>query len=83
MIESFWQKQGDKISWAVVIPANTRARLYVPANDVGNLRENGMEIAALKEIRIVGKTNEGVVIEIGSGSYSFTFDRYKPRAKAF
>jgi len=51
-------------SLAVTIPANTRAKVYLPAADHSKVTESG---------KLVKTMNEGAsyVVEIGSGSYAF------------
>ena len=51
-------------SLAVTIPANTSAKVYLPAADHTKVTEGGKAVKAAKE----GAT---YVVEIGSGSYAF------------
>jgi alpha-L-rhamnosidase len=69
-ISSRWNLQGDKFSLQVTIPINTTATVYLPAASVDAVTESGR---ALTEAPGVGsvKMEQGVVVEIGSGTYHF------------
>ena len=54
----------DRFALKVVIPANTRATVYLPAIPRARVTEGGSEIAAKFE-------GDWKVVEIGSGAYEF------------
>ena len=63
-IVSDWTTAGGTLSLKVTIPANTTAKVYLPAGDHSVVTENGKQITATKE-------GDSFVIQTGSGSYDF------------
>lgn len=64
-IESEWTRDGDKLTWRVVVPGNTSAQVYFPEgyqkasnSDLGNVRYS-----------------DDKKVEVGSGEYIFHFTR--------
>jgi len=64
-IESEWTRDGDNLTWRVVVPGNTSAQVYFPEgyqkvsnSDLGNVRYS-----------------DDTKIEVGSGEYIFHFTR--------
>lgn len=72
LIASSWNWVGDTISIDVTIPVNTKAKIYIPTTNVKNLKEGGKIVSGEDTIKVVAFKNELVVVEVGSGSYSFT-----------
>lgn len=70
-IVSGWETKDDNIKMSVSIPANTAARVFVPAESAGNIKENGTAIGELKDLKVVGSGDGYVELELGSGSYNF------------
>ncbi|MET0299501.1 MAG: glycoside hydrolase family 78 protein [Flavitalea sp.] len=63
-LASHWKVEGGKFSMDVEIPANTKAKIYIPATGVDAVTEAGAAVKGVKE-------GEYVVVEVGSGKYSF------------
>ena len=64
-IESEWTRDGDKLTWRIVVPGNTSAQIYMPEgyqkvsnSDLGNVRYS-----------------DDTKIEVGSGEYIFHFTK--------
>lgn len=74
-IKSRWKKRGITFNWEITIPANTRARIYIPAKGEKDLRESGRELAGSPGVRFVGMEAGRAVVEIGSGEYHFRSER--------
>ncbi|MBI1801595.1 MAG: family 78 glycoside hydrolase catalytic domain [Chloroflexi bacterium] len=74
-IASEWRVAPDQISLHVVIPANTRATVHLPAASAGRIRESGLPLARAVGIAWVRRSRGGVVCEIGAGDYSFAIRR--------
>lgn len=70
-IESGWKKQGATFSFDVRIPANTTATVYVPAGDGAVVTESGVALDRANGVSVVRRDRDAVVLELGSGSYSF------------
>ncbi len=70
-VVSSWENEQGKLTMKVEIPVNTTATVYIPASDVGKVKESGKNLSR-KEIEIVGTENGYVIVHIGSGKYEFT-----------
>jgi alpha-L-rhamnosidase len=64
-IVSEWKKEGNMFSLHVIIPANTKAKIYIPASAENSLTEGG------KKITPVEFKNGYAMIQTGSGDYNF------------
>lgn len=71
-IESEWKKSGNTLSYRAVIPANSTARLYLPAASVSDIRESGKKVKKVKGLTFIKHENGKAVFELGSGHYYFT-----------
>ena len=71
LIKSNWKNNIDKLEWAVSIPANTAATIYIPANSADEIFESGKSAVTNKNIKFIKMDNGAAVFEIGSGNYSF------------
>jgi alpha-L-rhamnosidase len=74
-IYSRWRTEKDRLFWQVTIPANTTARVYVPATDAAKVTESGKALADMPELRLVEVKDGAVVLDAGSGQYSFEVAR--------
>lgn len=72
-IRSRWESTTDGFRLNVMIPCNTKAEVMLPGALLENVREGGIRLEKLPEIKIVGQTTDGVRLELGSGGYEFTF----------
>jgi alpha-L-rhamnosidase len=73
-IGSHWKVAGGTVTWNVLIPANTTAVLYFPADlDKAKLLENGKGIDASQGLKFVRTEANGTVYQAGAGTYSFRF----------
>ena len=70
-LSSAWSLDSDKIEFNVEIPANTNSTIYIPTKDVNSVTENGKPVSDIKAI--ISKREEPgyLVLELGSGKYSF------------
>ncbi len=76
VIKSAWYKQGNVLTMKVTVPANTTAKIYVPAKDLKTVTESGKSISRINEISLLGEEKESVILKVGSGNYSFSI-KYK------
>ena len=67
-IKSNWKKSANMFSWKISIPANTTAKIYLPAKDQKAVSEANNNI---KKLKFITMENQRAVYEIGSGDYSF------------
>lgn len=71
-ISAHWEYLGnDELSLKVVVPTNSQARIHVPARSDQNVVEGRRSIMPRSDIRVLGRFEEEIVIEVGSGSYDF------------
>lgn len=70
-IESSWKQEDDKTVYQFTVPANTTARLYLPAVSVKKITERNKPLKKSKGVEYVGMENGKVVLELSSGSYFF------------
>ena len=74
-IKSGWEIKGDIIEMNVTIPANTSAKVFVPAALDNKVKENGVSLSDSEGIDVVGSKNGYVQLEVGSGEYKFTITK--------
>jgi len=77
VIKSSWEKQGKMLTMNITIPANTTARVYIPAKTVKAVTENGKNISETKSISFLDEKDGYVIINVGSGNYEFNVKNYK------
>lgn len=70
-LASGWKIGDGQLLFDVTIPANTTATVYIPYNAEGEITENGKPLAASPELKILRTEKMYVVVEAGSGKYSF------------
>lgn len=56
----------------MTVPANTDATLYFPAKPSAVIEVDGRRLESVKGVRLVRQDGDRAVIEVGSGSYTFT-----------
>jgi alpha-L-rhamnosidase len=66
-----WKMEKDKLLLDVEVPTNAYATVFIPADDAGDITENNTALSTLKEIKVIGKEDGYIKVEIGSGSYHF------------
>ncbi|PKA97832.1 alpha-L-rhamnosidase [Flavobacteriaceae bacterium MAR_2009_75] len=76
-ITSSWKWQGNKVIMTVNIPVNTKAKVHIPIENISDLREGNKKIAKVPSIKVVTTNEKEAILEIGSGTYSFSF-KYAP-----
>jgi alpha-L-rhamnosidase len=74
-VSSHWKSENGRLQLEVEIPANTKATVYIPAPAVESVKESGRALASAKDLKVKGREGDYVVVEAGSGSYHFTWER--------
>jgi alpha-L-rhamnosidase len=74
-ITSNWKAEGNTVTWSVVIPPNTKALLYFPADVTTTILEDGKNISQSSDVSFVLRDASKAVYSAGAGSYSFTVQR--------
>ena len=72
---SEWKKEGGRLEWRLVIPPNTRAKVYVPARRIENIMESGRPVNQANELEFLRMENGFAVFDAVSGEYRFTVTR--------
>jgi alpha-L-rhamnosidase len=71
-IESAWKKANGAFQWELALPANTVARVYVPAVSEDKVHESGVKAASAEGVKFIEQAGGYAVYEVGSGVYSFS-----------
>ena len=71
-IASGWKKTKKGLELNIKIPANTTARIYIPASHPELITEGERNIADIPEIKFLDFKAGVSVFEVGSGSYCFS-----------
>ena len=70
-IASRWRRAGDNLVLRVSIPANTRARVAIPAPAARLVTESGRPVLEASGVLAVATEADRVVVTVGSGEYEF------------
>ena len=68
-IVSSWKRNGKKINYQVVVPANSTAKLYL---DSTNVLESGKSIEKNQLIKVIKNEAGQLVLSLNPGEYNFT-----------
>jgi alpha-L-rhamnosidase len=71
-IVSSWKREGEKIAYKVVIPANSTATLYISAADI---LENGKKLTSNEFINTEKDEKGNYMLFLKAGQYNFTISR--------
>jgi alpha-L-rhamnosidase len=75
LIKSHWQIEGDSLIWDVNVPPNTTATAHIPAVTHARILEGDLPIENAFGVKCLRRTDEAVVYELQSGSYSFKVEK--------
>lgn len=71
-ISTDWAQHADGgFSLKVRIPANTTARIHLPAALSRRIQEGRREVAGREDLRLISRTDNEALFEVGSGAYTF------------
>jgi alpha-L-rhamnosidase len=70
-IESEWHRQDGAFTWAIAIPPNVTASVFVPGDSADAVTESGKPLAEAEGVEVVGAKDGRVELRIGSGGYEF------------
>jgi alpha-L-rhamnosidase len=71
-IESGWIVANGRFELTVMIPANTEAVVYLPAQSVEDVKEQGQALSQVADIQGIRQEEGHVIVEVGSGRYHFS-----------
>nr|WP_293840218.1 alpha-L-rhamnosidase [uncultured Arsenicibacter sp.] len=72
---SGWKIENGKLTLDIDIPANTTAKVYIPATGVDAVQEGGKPVSAAEGVKPIGQEKGYVILQVGSGKYQFTANR--------
>ena len=72
---SGWELADGWFTLRVVIPPNATATVQIPDTAARRVTEGGAPVARADGVTSVGEDGGDVVVEIGSGAYTFVADR--------
>jgi alpha-L-rhamnosidase len=70
-ISSDWRRSGTELIWSVCVPANTRARVYVPSESGTPVKEGGEPVERVPGLKVGGREGRFLVCEAEPGRYRF------------
>ena len=70
-IISSWKVEGNKLLMNVTIPVNTSSVIYIPAKAEDSVKEDGIEINKVEEIKVDRFVNGYLKLNAGSGEFNF------------
>jgi alpha-L-rhamnosidase len=76
-IASSWKKGPDGLIMDVSVPANTTAIVHLPFSTGDTITEGGKPVSRRRAIRTIAETEDEMVVEVGSGDYSFRLSNSK------
>jgi alpha-L-rhamnosidase len=71
---SGWKLDGDRLTVTAIVPPNAGATVYLPGARLEQVREGDAPIALASGVTRSTQSGDSVVVEVGSGSYSFSYD---------
>jgi alpha-L-rhamnosidase len=69
-----WRLAGDRLTVTAIVPPNTRATVHLPGAHLEQVREGNAALAAASGVTRPTQAGDTVLVEVGSGSYAFTYD---------
>jgi alpha-L-rhamnosidase len=75
MISSGWERKNGKLVFAIKIPANTKAVIKLPVDDISKVTENGSPVGTGegKSLIMTDDTKKTTLLLRGSGDYIFEY----------
>lgn len=70
-IKSRWQRRKNMLTYAITIPANTTARVYIPSDHDTPIMESGKPVEKGAGIQNIGREGQFAVFQVPSGCYEF------------
>ncbi len=70
-IVSEWKKDNSSFAWHIVVPANTKALVYLPTNKVASVKEGSNLVTKSTGVHFLKIENGKALFEVESGDYHF------------
>ncbi len=75
-IISDWKIEDGNFKWNIKIPANTSAKVYIPAKNAEDVTEGGKSIAQTEGVKFMFMEGNTAVFNVESGSYNFVSKKF-------
>ncbi|WP_260445721.1 MULTISPECIES: alpha-L-rhamnosidase C-terminal domain-containing protein [Metabacillus] len=72
-IVSAWNITHNEVTVEVEVPVNTTAYITLPNAKINGVKENGIELYQAEGILEITENEDGVQVEVGSGSNRFGY----------
>ncbi len=72
-IISDWKHDGNMATLKVTVPANSTAKVHIPAGQDSQITEGNISVAEAEGVELLGTAAGEIVFGIGSGEYVFRF----------
>jgi len=70
-----WWREKEKLRMDITVPINTMAQVWLPAYRREEVLENGEPLQEKTYLRMIERTEDGIVVALEGGEYYFTIDR--------
>ncbi|MFN3408778.1 MAG: family 78 glycoside hydrolase catalytic domain [Limisphaerales bacterium] len=77
-IRSAWRRAGRSFEWAIRIPANTAARVFVPTAANASVTVAGVPVEQAPGLRVLGREGQFLACEAEAGQYEFVSTLEQP-----
>jgi alpha-L-rhamnosidase len=68
-----WETEDGNCKMKIIVPVGSEAAIYLPTNNVSNIKESGRSIDQLNNIQTESVDSAQVLLKVGSGIYYFEF----------
>jgi alpha-L-rhamnosidase len=66
-----WTNEDKKFKMEIRVPVGSEATVYIPATDVKQVYESGLEVIDGADIKFIEKQDNFILYKVGSGVYDF------------
>jgi alpha-L-rhamnosidase len=70
-IKSAWRRKPEGTSFRFKVPFNTKATITLPVDQDKKILEGGVPLSENRNIEIISRKGEKIVMKVGSGNYNF------------
>jgi len=77
LIRSNWTRHRGRFYWAIAVPCNSTATVYIPAESKSQVLESEKPATSQPGIKFLRMENGCAVFEVGSGEYLFESEKEK------
>jgi alpha-L-rhamnosidase len=70
-ISTEWHRSAGQFDLRVTIPANTTAKVYLPAKNLLSITEGGKPVTQVEGVKFLRQENDSVILQVDSGNYRF------------